>query len=112
MGKDQIPRLRGRNRGSHRFVARTNFRDKNKGAEEEDRAAAPSFRGSRRRLGSFENNEEIKNEVSLKDKNNIQEEKEINVTNSSENEISLSLAKEMTTTTEPAMSTTTEKPPQ
>ena len=72
--KGQAPRLRGRNRGSHRFMARTSVRDQHVSLEEEDRAAVPTFRGSRRRLGdipSLKENEVITSEgdqVRMKEK--------------------------------------------
>ena len=95
------PRLRGRSRGSHRFSARTNVKSKSEAVKEEDRAAAPDFRGSRRRLGDvpLENNKEIKNEQVMS-----QEEK-ISGSNSSKNEISSSTDNEMTSASPKSPST-------
>ena len=95
------PRLRGRSRSSHRFSARTNVKSKSEAVKEEDRAAAPDFRGSRRRLGDvpLENNKEIKNEQVMS-----QEEK-ISGSNSSKNEISSSIDNEITSASPKSPST-------
>ena len=99
--KVQTPRLRGRNMGSHRFATRKNVRLQSEAVEEEVRATAPDFRGSRRRLGdiSLENNKKIKNEKVRS------QEKEIRGSNSSNNEISSSLDNEMTSVSSKATST-------
>ena len=99
--KVQTPRLRGRTRGSHRFATRKNVGLQSEAVKEENRAAAPDFRGSRRRLGdiSLENHNKIKNEEV------ISPEEEFRGSNSSNIEISSSLDNEMTSASPKATST-------